>query len=67
MRRSRHPAQHSLTEHRRNRGAGERVEVNVKANHRAAGVLIDINTLHIQCVNRKDIAMGFPFGGAAPP
>lgn len=56
----RHPAQR-LTKHRRNRGAGERVEVNIKSNHRAAGVLIDINTLYIQRVNRKDIAVRFPF------
>jgi len=34
--------------------------MDVKSNHRAAGVLIDINTLHIQCVNRKDIAVVFP-------
>ena len=34
--------------------------MDVKSNHRAAGTFIDINTLHIQGVNRKDIAVGFP-------
>lgn len=67
MRLSRHPAQQNLAKYCGNRSAGERVEMDVKSNHRAAGVLIDINTLHIQCVNRKDIAVVFPFGGAAPP
>ena len=33
--------------------------MDVKSNHRAAGTFIDINTLHIQGVNRKDIAVGF--------
>ncbi len=62
----RHPAQR-LTEHRRDRGAGERMEMHVKADHRAAGVFINIKTLDVQRVNRKDIAVRFPLGGAAPP
>ena len=33
--------------------------MDIKSNHRAAGTFIDINTLHIQGVNRKDIAVGF--------
>lgn len=50
-----------LTEHRRDRGAGERMEMHVKADHRAAGVFINVKTLDVQRVNRKDIAVRFPF------
>lgn len=56
----RHPAQR-LTEHRRYRGAGERMEMHVKANHCAAGVFINVKTFDVQRVNRKDIAMRLPF------
>lgn len=35
--------------------------MNVKPDHRAAGSFIDINTLYIQRVNGKNVAMGFAF------
>lgn len=41
--------------------------MHVKADHRAAGVFINVKTLDVQRVNRKDIAVRFPLGGAAPP
>lgn len=41
--------------------------MDVKSDHRPAGTFIDVNPVHIQRVNGKDIAVGFAFGGAAPP
>ena len=47
--------------HRRYRRASKRMEVHVKAHHRAAGTFVHFNPIHIQCMNREDIAVGFPF------
>ncbi|VDZ69044.1 Uncharacterised protein (plasmid) [Klebsiella aerogenes] len=39
--------------------AGERMEMDIKADHRAARLGIDINLIDIQRVHGKNVAVGF--------
>jgi hypothetical protein len=48
-----------LTEQGGDGGAGEGMEMDVKADHRAAGLSIDLNFLDVQGVDGEDIAVGF--------
>lgn len=43
------------------------MEMDVKAYHCPARPFVNLNLVHIQRVHREDIAVRFPFGGAAPP
>ena len=42
-------------------GAGERMEMHIKADHRTAGVGIDLYSRNIQRIDGKNIAVGFTF------